>query len=186
LKKEPPFFDMGAQSREDRERRAPYYPDPAASFLVLRLKRLGSDADWLDEPPLVVPLHGQGLGTWPDPLPVHIELRAGPDRNLADTQGNARARLIQLEPSPIRYLTQNGGWTDGSPSDGIAVRSIVITLAPGEQAGLAAWLVPTVDQLEQWFDLCRSMSTLAEAEGKAEAPDRSKQAACSIGLERLI
>ena len=170
--------------QKERYRPRPYYPDPLASFLVLRLKRIGSEADWLDEQPVIVPVQRVGgSGKWPDLLPVHVELRAAPNRPF-DRGGSSGARLMSAR-AKLRYMASSGVLFDDGGSDTLAVQSIQVSLAAGEQATLVAWLVPTVDDLAGCFDLCRTMSELAEAEARRIGiPPAGDAVTC--GLEQLI
>lgn len=171
------------RGEKERYRPKPYYPDPLASFLVLRLKRFGSEADWLDEDPLIVPIQRTaGIAKWPNLMPVHVELRAAPNRPL--DRGGQDGRLMVLRDRPRHMGPAGFLFVDGG-SDTLAVQSVQVFLAAGERATLVAWLVPTVEDLAGCFDLCRTMSVLAEAEGRRVGIAPGKDAA-TCGLEHLI
>ena len=116
-----------------------YYPDPAASLLVLALKRpeLGASSGWLSEP-LVI---GTNAGkTWPDAIPVLLEVEA------AEKESKDTLRLL------------DGGMRNAG---GPAVKVVRCMLQPGEDVELRAWFVPSVGQLANWFQ-----PVLVEQEGR--------------------
>ncbi|MGY4505796.1 hypothetical protein ACVWYH_009753 [Bradyrhizobium sp. GM24.11] len=141
-----------------------YYPDPAASLLVLALKRPESDADqgWLGEPLVVAVRAGK---TWPDAFPVLIELHAA-ERGSKNT---------------VRLL--DGGMRNSAGSPGIKI--VRCMLQPGEDVELQAWFVPTVGQLANWFDNVEAASLLATHGGEPEGPLDSANA-CARGLKALV
>ncbi|WP_206931460.1 hypothetical protein [Roseococcus thiosulfatophilus] len=149
--------------RERREvRRTPYFPDPAAAFLVLRLAHPTS-GEWLEEPPLVLrlraPIEAAGPDAWPDVLPVRLE-------------------LVAAETTQRRRLS-DGGWGEesapavpsgpeaGARPPGLRLRVARVALARGEAVKLRAWLVPDAADLAAWFDVVEKAATLARAEAGA-------------------
>jgi len=179
----PPRLDL--MNEREAFRPAPYYPDPLASFLVLRLKRIGSDAEWLDEEPVIVRVQqAAGTGLWPDLLPVHVELRTAANRRAGEGDTPGGPRLLSAAPI-LRHMTPDGELLGASRPDTIAVQSVRVSMAAGEQATLVAWLVPTVEDLAGCFDLCRTMSVLAQAEAKHQAIKRGSNDIAD-GLEHLI
>lgn len=182
IAQKPARFEMLQGGPEYRS--APYYPDPAASFLVLRLRRLGSEDDWLDEAPLVIPVQRVGRhGTWPDLLPVHVELRTAPDRAI-DGRGD-EAPALMSGATTLRHLDRSGNFVEEGP-DTVAMSSVAVSLAPGEQVSLAAWYVPAIEDLDGWFDLCRTITILAQAEARKDGRKVGDAEACRIGLEQLL
>ncbi|QEL21933.1 hypothetical protein FQV39_04580 [Bosea sp. F3-2] len=140
--------------REKREIRCtPYYPDPAAAILVVRLVH-PEHGGWLDDPPLLIrvrqPIESKAPDSWPDVLPVRIDLMAVPK-------------------SETRRLS-DGGWDKASSSPAapsVDLRVVTVKLAPGETVRLRAWLVPDAADLAAWFDAVDKAATLAQAEGHA-------------------
>ncbi|MGR9179742.1 hypothetical protein ACU8OR_30040 (plasmid) [Rhizobium leguminosarum] len=136
---------------EPREiRQSPYYPDPAAALLVIRLAH-PADGSWLDEPPLVLrlrpPIESRGPDAWPDVAPVRIDLVAA--------KNTAERRL------------SDSGWDKGPASAGLRSRVVTVTLAPGEAVTFKAWLVPDAADLAAWFDVIERSAVLAQAEANA-------------------
>ena len=176
----PPRFRVRRLGEAAERRRTPYYPDPAAACVVLRLARSDDAGGWLDDLPLVVrvrpPIGGTGLGRWPDVLPVHIELvtvdQSRPQRLVAAGRHEERAAA-----------DTSGGFVNGVPPS-ILMEAATVFLAPGEEVSLRYWCVPDAADLEAWFDLTESCSALCAAEGRASGA--SGEAAVIRGLDRLL
>ncbi len=148
------------ESREIRQ--SPYYPDPAAALLVVRLAH-PADGSWLDEAPLVLrlrpPIEDKGPDAWPDVTPVRVDL--------VSVKSTAAHRLA------------DGGWNEGSAPNanvgssehkalpGTRSRVVTVALAPGEAVKLKAWLVPDAMDLAAWFDVIERCAALGQAECKA-------------------
>jgi hypothetical protein len=126
-------------------RATPYYPDPAACFMVLRLRHPHLDR-WLG-PPMAVRIRGDGVEErhfhWPDVLPVMLELSAR-----TGTQGP------QLSHGGI--ITEKGQ----------RYRNVKASLAPGEAANLKVWFAPDTEDMLSWFDVVDRSVDLCTAEGK--------------------
>ncbi len=156
---------------EAREiRKAPYYPDPAAALLVIRLAH-PSDGSWLDEPPLVLRLRPSfetnGSNAWPDVAPVRIDL-------VAASRDRAAHRL------------REAGWDSGPASAGLRSRVVTVTLAPGESVRLKAWLVPDATDLASWFDVVERSAVLTQVEAKACISPGAGASPTLDGLAALI
>ncbi len=168
---------LRGSAEEVEIRQSPYYPDPAAALVVLRLAHPDTGA-WLEEPPLVLRLRetieSKGPTGWPDVLPVRIDLVA------AD------------KTAPSRL--DDGGWWEalgaatsdhaGSTPPRVPMRVATVTLAPGEAIKLHAWFVPEAADLTAWFDAVEQAAALAHAEGKANGAAAAKAAA--EGLKVLL
>jgi hypothetical protein len=112
-------FRVATLSEGREVRPAPYYPDPAASLMVLRLAHPGQSEAWFGEP-LVVPV---GADLYPDAFPVRLEFRATSVRK--DVPRLVDGGAISLRAPGLDAAT---------PS--IPARSVSVTLAPGETATL--------------------------------------------------
>ena len=147
----------------------PAYPDPAASTMVLRLRRPDDPAGWLDDP-VIIPI--AGTGGYPDILPIRIEIVRGASRHLRAT-GQAwlgpGERLIRDTVEAIAYR-------------GLPVATVELALRPGEDVQLDAWCVPTIDQLVDWFDVVESACVLATQAGSG----RDVAQRCARGLAALL
>ena len=112
----------------DQGRTIPFYPDPMASSLVVRL-RTGPDPmsrDSVDK--LFVPF--VEAEKWPDLMPVALEIRK------ADT---GEGPVLESKGTVIH--------------SGRTCRRIIVRLRPGMSGTLDLWAIPSVDQLAQWSEL---------------------------------
>jgi hypothetical protein len=155
-------FRLGAGEK----RPTPYYPDPAACCMVLRLLHPERPDKWLS-PPLVVGIRGDTAGEegfrWPDLLPVRVELRAA---NGAGTEG----------------LRLTGG--EIVKAGGQSFRNVTVSLLPGESAILKTWLAPSAEDLFAWFDVVERSAQLCGSEG--EACQCKPGLACATGRQSLF
>ncbi|MEE1611889.1 hypothetical protein [Microvirga sp. CF3016] len=166
----PPGHDVRGQHRfrlgAGEKRPTPYYPDPAACYMVLRLLHPERPDTWLS-PPLVVRIRGDAAGEksfrWPDLLPVRVDLRAA---NGAKDEG--------LQLSGGKIISEGG----------LLFRRVTVSLRPGESAVLKTWLAPSADDLLAWFDVVERSAQLCESEGQAcECPPGL---ACATGRQSLL
>ncbi|EIM28020.1 hypothetical protein [Microvirga lotononidis] len=144
-------------------RATPYYPDPSACFIVLRLQHPHLD-HWLG-PPMAVRIRGDEVDErdfrWPDILPVMLELSA-----VTGTLGP------QLSGGNI--ITENGQ----------RFRHITASLAPGEAANLKVWFAPDAEDMLSWFDVIDRSVGLCTAEGKE--CECKPEVECAAGRLRLL
>jgi hypothetical protein len=137
-------FEFGS----GEQRTSPYYPDPAACYVVLRLQHPEQSDIWLS-PPLVVRVRGD------------------------ETQGEKRFSWPNLLPVRIDLLPANGGdglkLTGGETFEerGQLFRRVTVHLLPGESATLKAWAAPDAEDLLSWFDVIERSAQLCTAEGDA-------------------
>ena len=151
------------------KRRDPYYPDPAASYIVIGLRDLAGRM--LPGKPLVVPVRPTGV-KFPEVRPVAIEIVAQDKRSgkpatqerilgLVSDKGLLRgdrcATDTKLMPATIQL---DGGATIDS-SGTVAASHVKVALEPGESFELDVWCAPTVDQLAGWFDAIESAALVA-------------------------
>ncbi|MCJ2023159.1 hypothetical protein [Methylobacterium sp. J-067] len=148
--KQPARFRARRPGESHEIRQSPYYPDPAAALLVIRLAH-PRDGHWLNEPPLVLrlrpPIEAKSSGAWPDVTPVRIDLVA--------TKSTTAQRLADT------------GWHKVSVGSALRSRVVTVNLAPGEAVRLKAWLVPDAADLAAWFDVVERSIALSQAEAKA-------------------
>ena len=148
-------------------RRDLYYPDPAASVLVLGLKlprEKGLDAEPFVEPPIAIPIGAQtwpdvdtakAAPPWPDITPLHIETVAF---KRTDKDKNDKPRVT---PLGLHWLTAEGRLTPRKEPGAVQVQAVEIRLCEGEAFALQAWCVPTVNQIGHWFDSAEAAGVLA-------------------------
>ncbi|MEJ1157320.1 hypothetical protein [Prosthecomicrobium sp. N25] len=150
----------------------PYYPDPAAHAMVIALKRPGPDATWL-APPLVVPLYrGKVSVTYPDVLPVVVDVEQRDPCACGEEARLLRPTypLDRVGAWPTVWLDERERLRDRRPvGAAAAVRAVTVALAPGEDVELVAWCVPTAGMLESWFAAVESVAVL-EAERTSAKP----------------
>jgi hypothetical protein len=158
----PPRFRVRRLGEPREIRQSPYYPDPAAALLVLRLAH-PDHGGWLDDPPLVLrlrpPIESRGPSNWPDVMPVRLDLVAA-DRT-------APRRLVDSGLGEALAPVATSGPYAGATPPGVRLRVATVTLAPGEAVKLHAWLVPDATDLAAWFDAVEQAAALARAEGAA-------------------
>ncbi|MXP65633.1 hypothetical protein E0493_19985 [Roseomonas sp. M0104] len=143
----------------EHDRPAPYYPDPAAAYLVVGLREASGEA-WVEAPQLVRLRGGSrelSQHPWPDVLPVHVEVEAA----------GRGVRSLSVEPAPAWLALPNA----------THVRSVRVRLGPGEEVILEAWLLPSLEDLASWFDVCDSAARLATVAGGGN---------CRDGLNKLL
>lgn len=144
-------------------RATPYYPDPAACFMVLRLRHPHLDS-WLG-PPLAVRIRGDAADErhfrWPNILPVMLEVSAG-----TGTKGP----LL----SAGEIVTEKGQH----------YRRVTVSLAPGEVANLKVWFAPDTEDMLSWFDVIDRSVDLCITEGKQCAC--KPEVECASGRLQLL
>lgn len=155
-------FRLGAGEK----RPTPYYPDPAACYMVMRLLHPERPDTWLS-PPMVVGIRGDSAGDrafrWPDVLPVRVELR---------TARGGSDEGLQLSGGDIVNV------------GGQSFRQVTVSLLPGESAILKTWLAPSAEDLLAWFDVVERSAQLCESEG--EACKCKPGLACATGRQSLL
>lgn len=152
------------------ERRDPYYPDPAASYMVIGLRDLAGRM--LPGDPLVVPVRPSGVA-FPHVRPVAIEVvaqhkrsktAASHDRILGlvaegkDKMLRGGACLAPKSPTPATVRLDGKATID---SGSVPASHVVVALEPGESFEIDIWCVPTVDHLTRWFDAVESAALVA-------------------------
>ncbi|MCW8087680.1 hypothetical protein [Sabulicella glaciei] len=162
---------LPANARHDRP--VPYYPDPAAAYIAVRLREEASQ-NWLSPPRLLRVRGGvASLPThrWPDVLPVHVELHAAPSGTDIRLDVEQHPVLMNLPAPNATHL-----------------RVVRAYLPPGQRTVLEAWFVPAVEDIADWFDICDSAAQLAitAATGGGIAAERDLGASCREGLEALL
>jgi hypothetical protein len=153
-------FEFGS----GEQRTGPYYPDPAACFMVLRLQHPERTDVWLS-PPLVVRVRGDAENdkrfSWPNLLPVRVELHR------ADVREG---------------LKLAGG--DIVQDRGQLFRRVTVHLLPGESAVLKAWAAPDAEDLLSWFDVIERSIQLCTAESKDCKCKPGQE--CATGRQSLL
>jgi hypothetical protein len=157
------------------KRQEPYFPDPTADSMVFALRKrifspkLASDpnrdqsADYVEGDPVVVPLTHEVL-RYPDRLVVVLDVvRSGLGKRTL-----TQAAVLQYANSETGTLTGEDFKKEELNSKTldqgrVPARRITAKLAPGDDFELDAWCVPSLDQLEKWFDAVESSTLLAIA-----------------------
>jgi hypothetical protein len=155
-------FEFGS----GEQRTGPYYPDPAACFMVLRLQHPELTDVWLS-PPLVVRVRGDAETdkrfSWPNLLPVRVDLHRADEK-----QGEG--------------LKLGGG--DIVQDRGQLFRHVTVHLLPGESAVLKAWSAPDAEDLLSWFDVVERSIQLCTSEAKDCKCDPGSD--CATGRQLLL
>jgi hypothetical protein len=146
-----------------RDRR-PFYPDPAASYMALRLSGTAGQRQWAREPVIV-----RTGGVWPETLPVHVTVRS--TRDIPSTRIERLKGRYWLGPGEV--LTTYKPFA--TPS--IEVAAIEVLISPGETVQLDAWSFPRASQLANLFDAVEAatiLQTLAEESPGGPIPRDTK------------
>lgn len=114
-------------------RRLPYYPDPMAQRLVLRLRydtnHVARDTG------VVTTVEAVPVDSYPDPVPLAANIRDGAELTVEET-----GQIVKIE--------------------GQSCREIVVTVPPGVEAALDIWALPSVNQLAFWSEAIDTAATL--------------------------
>ena len=171
--------------------RSQYYPDPAASILMLGLKlpaETGLAELLFVEQPVSIPTGARTWPdlqhtrpAWPDVLPVHVELKAG---GAAIEGDDKQARIKHIG---TRWLTGRERLVSKGELGAVQVEAIEIELRHGEGLLLQAWFVPSINQLAEWFDAVEAAGVLALNDGIGGTQFHGDpNSACIAALNRLL
>lgn len=167
-------------SAPPQKERLPYYPDPAADALVISVSVAGRRQAYL-QVPVYEGQRDKKLThpRYPDALPLVLDVKpAKPGQPLLGwAQGKAE-----------------GIWSYGADEDlkpeargSVAVRHVVVALAPGEEATIRVWCLPGKSFLRYAFEPIESIAALCVACG-CVAPTTNPltlDAACRDGFVNL-
>jgi hypothetical protein len=160
----------GPAAQEPANRRTAYYPDPAATSLIVAVRRAGRSSQYLDGRPLEVPLYGPA-GKFPDIAPVTFNFEA---------QENPRG--FELKQSDVVSLA---GVQNVDVVSLAGVQNVNVSLHPGEHFKIDLWCVPSQAQLTGWFDAIETLSIHAFAQPAAAALPSDFEKAVA-GLTQLV
>lgn len=145
-----------------------YYPDPAARYIVIALRRANEPNGYLSGEAIRVPFYPQvgnkdGLDVpgYPDARPVVLTLKRhnGEKVKPLSTYGDLRDRA---------GVASDGEWGRIRVGRGVAI-NVVLELAPGEDYEIETWCVPGEMQLRAWFDLPEGVAHLRQQLGDNNA-----------------
>jgi hypothetical protein len=176
-------FQITEKDADSIGRLLPYYPDPAARFMVIRAVRTIRGEAFRGDPALV-PLYADGSG-FPDAMPVVLDIvkKNPPPDFESSVDRRAQSDIIEfdgeagsgfLDGSEVFY--QSDKWPTGKTGPKVAVRRVWVRLQPGDDIKLEVWCIPDLGRLTSWFDAVESGALLLTA-GDA---DRAKDAAACI------
>jgi hypothetical protein len=154
------------------DRRDPYYPDPAAHYIVIAVRDLAGRL--LPGAPLIVPV--QLTGGYPKIRPVALDVvamtarsrkRASQERilGLQSTQpgGYLTGADAIGKPNTVATVRLDGSDTIGSGS--IEASRVRVALEPGESYEIDMWCLPRdYKQLGSWFDAVESAALVASVD----------------------
>ncbi|RZM99580.1 hypothetical protein CWO91_35515 [Bradyrhizobium genosp. SA-3] len=164
--------------RDKEIERQPYYPDPAAVTLVIdvAVRGTGFDGDGAQRHAVKsLPLYttdelkGPAPPDYPDAIPVVLDL----------VRGDGKGELIKFNGK------SDYGKIPNTPPSGrpIAVAHVTVTLAPGEEARIRCWCVPSAIFLTHMWGANESLVALAVARGFVETMTR--KAVTEAGITAL-
>lgn len=159
------------------ERRDPYYPDPAAHYIVIALRDLAGRL--LPGDPLVVPVRPADPAktiVYPNVRPVAIEVVAVPKRSgrqashgrILGLHANRNGQYLRgaeviAKPSGVGKVLLDGGDTIGSGK--VEASRVRVALEPGESFEIDMWCLPADErQLARWFDAVESAALVASVD----------------------
>jgi hypothetical protein len=141
-----------------------YYPDPAARYMVIALRRPNDPNGYLLNEAIRVPLYPQASGNggldvpgYPDARPVVLTIT----RNSAK---DAEALTCYNDVRKRAGISTDDGWRKVKVGKGVAT-NVVIELKPGEDFEIETWCLPDEVQLRAWFDLPEGVAYLRQQLG---------------------
>ena len=175
-----------------RQERRPFYPDPAATHLVIVVDVPGHKPDTA-----IVPLYLKDTTAptppgYPNVLPVVLDVKP---LEGARKPGDTRRfiRFANDQPDGVRLYSDKAE-LDPSPNgpvsgSSIAVRHVIVSLAPGEEASIKVWCLPGTTFLEHMFEATESVAALCTTCG-CTLPERltsevEANEACRTGFQSL-
>lgn len=182
-------------------RRDPYYPDPAASFMVVAVRDLAGRL--LPGKPLIVPIRPLGSPRFPSVRPVAIDVVAAPSPSKAAV---TQERILGLQPEKGDMLRADGVfdpkfhkqkpatvYLDGSAVLEVSARGptaasrVVVKLEPGESFEIDIWCLPEEEDLRKLFDVVESAALVASVDGgkSCETCEQFSGRLKSYGLNNL-
>lgn len=151
-------------------RHDPYYPDPAAQYIVIAAR--DPSGRLLPGTPLVVPVRPEGV-TLPKVRPIAIDVvpersRSGKpltQERVLGLETEARTLLrgaaaLFTQPRPKLATVRVGADTVQRNGSGIAATRVEVRLEPGESVEIDLWCLPEVDDLARWFDVIETSALL--------------------------
>lgn len=173
-----------SSERKGATERQPYYPDPAALHLVVDVQVRGGTSRQV-----VVPLYRDEEAKptptgYPDVIPVVLDVVH---------RKNSLPELLKVASglrsySNLRELTLYKASLEKNPKD-IVVRHVTVALAPGEEATIRTWCLPSEFFLKYMFEGTESAAALCVACGCVSPSGLTKaaevDAACRTGFDLL-
>ncbi|UVC18017.1 hypothetical protein [Mesorhizobium onobrychidis] len=142
--------------------RLPYYPDPAATTLVIEVTIRGQEKPHQEEPHRTevafytdTELKRAAPADYPDAIPVVLDV----------IRGNGIGKVI----SDARKVKYSQVPHTPPPGQSIPVAYVQVTLPPGAEANIRCWCVPSVTFLRYVWGQMDSVATLAVARGIKKA-----------------
>ncbi|WP_316166834.1 MULTISPECIES: hypothetical protein [unclassified Bradyrhizobium] len=183
-----------AADRGGATQRAPYYPDPGAQHMVIEVDVHGGPKRHQ-----VVPLYRDDRGMpkptgYPDVLPVLLDVVAAPttQRELVRLAEGISVYEDKKLLAPHQGAAKNLKKGHAKPKEddnAILVRQVIVALAPGEEATIRTWCLPSLGFLKYMFEGTESAAALCVACG-CVSPSALKDAAeansaCRAGFAAL-
>jgi hypothetical protein len=164
---------------ESKTRKIPFYPDPAACSYVVAARRAGSDDDYLDGAPIIIPVNGKGV-EYPNVFPLALEIR----KQTTSRNKPAKSQKEIFPHGPVlAHADQSGAIAAGG--GGLAVQHLVAELAPGENFEIDVWCIPSREELLDKFDIVEAVTVLLMRESAVENfADGTPNLACIGSLAR--
>ncbi|MBR1300654.1 hypothetical protein [Bradyrhizobium sp. AUGA SZCCT0042] len=166
--------------RKDDVERIPYYPDPAATTLVVQaIMRDGEMKDGKVTPLLgnaelyaSQPVKEPVAKGYPNARPVVLDIVRGSAASISITSSLKYANLPNSGPNP----------------PDITVVRVVVTLAPGQEADVSCWCVPSEVYLAHMCATPTYVATAAVQHGLAQVMEKAApiETAFQVGMERLM
>ena len=172
----------------ERTRTTPIYPDPCAEMLVMSASAPGLATPVMFAVPLYRDDHLDGVipRTYPDALPVVLDLVPAEGSGAPPASIHYAGHGRSGEGASVSHYGVGGTIRPGrgGPSD-VSIRHVEIALAPGVEATISMWFLPSLAALTHVFDAPESLGILASAgQNSSQARKDAFRALTGKAIER--
>lgn len=165
-------FRPRSSAGQQSHRRDPYYPDPAAHYIVIAVRDLAGRL--IPGVPLIIPVRPTGV--YPKIRPIALEVvamteRSGKPANQERVLGLHSTRQGRYlhgaeaikKPEAVATVRLDGSDTIGQGN--VEASRVRVALEPGESYEIDMWCLPKDDkQLAGWFDVVESAALVASVD----------------------
>ena len=120
----------------------PYYPDPFAQKLCIRLRRR-TDGQYFKQS-IIVPVY-DNKQSYPNAMPTAVVIKKGDKTKIGSSDA-------ETNPAAVTICSEGSSFKPG-PASGERMQRVEITIAPGDDYQLEAFYLPECDELAMKFAL---------------------------------